>query len=143
MFIGQYNHNIDAKGRIIVPARFREELGDKVIICKWLDGCLAIYTQDQWEKLLEQLVTLPSTMREARIYQRTMLANATEEEFDSQGRVLLPSSLIKEANIAKECVFIGVGDHVECWAKESWEAFQKTGESDFESVAEKLTEYLR
>ena len=142
MFMGQYKHNIDAKGRIIVPARFRLELGDKVVCTKWFEGSLAIYTSEQFENFYQKLVTLPNTMKDTRTYLRTIMANATECEFDSQGRILLSPALIKEGSLDKACVFVGVGDHVELWSEEAWNNFANDSDPKFEEVAEKLTEYM-
>ncbi len=143
MFMGQYTHNLDAKGRVIVPNAFRAELGDKVVVAKWLDGCLAIYTKEQWNRMYEQLSQLPSTMRESRIYVRKMMANAMECDFDKQGRILLSQPLIQEAKLEKSCVFVGVGDHIELWSEEQWNSFSLETADMFEEVAEKLTEYIR
>lgn len=142
MFMGQYKHNIDAKGRIIVPARFRDELNDKVVAAKGFDGCLNIYTTEQWEKLYQSLLSLPNTMKETRIYLRTMMANAMECEFDTQGRILLSDALIKEGHLEKSCVFVGVGDHIELWSETNWTSFSEATDDMFESVAEKLTEFM-
>jgi len=141
--MGQYTHNLDAKGRVIVPNAFRAELGDKVIVAKWLDGCLAIYTKEQWNRMYEQLSQLPSTMRESRIYVRKMMANAQECDFDKQGRILLSQPLIQEAKLEKSCIFVGVGDHIELWSEERWNSFSLETADMFEEVAEKLTEYIR
>lgn len=143
MFMGQYTHNLDTKGRVIVPNAFRAELGEKVVVAKWLDGCLALYTKEQWEKMYEQLTTLPSTMRESRIYVRTMMASALECDFDKQGRILLSQPLIKAAKIEKSCIFVGVGDHIELWSEEEWNKFTSETGDMFEAVAEKLTEFIR
>ena len=142
MFMGQYKHNLDAKGRIIVPARFRTELGERVVATKWFEGCLAIYTTDKWENFYEKLLTLPNTMKDTRTYLRTVMANAMECEFDTQGRILLAPSLIKEGNLDKACVFVGVGDHIELWSEEAWNNFALEADPKFEEVAEKLTEYM-
>ncbi|MDH6366968.1 MULTISPECIES: division/cell wall cluster transcriptional repressor MraZ [Breznakia] len=142
-FIGEYAHNIDKKGRIIIPARFRDELSGKIVVAKGLDGCLNIYTQQQWAVLMEQLASLPNTKREARVYRRNILAKASECEIDSQGRILIPSVLVAEAKIEKECVIAGVGNLIEIWSKERWDAFMDEHSDDFEEVAEGLTEFLQ
>lgn len=142
MFMGEYAHNIDKKGRIIIPAKFREELGDHVIITRGLDGCLAVYTNEQWEKIYEQLMQLPSTKKDARMFVRMMTSKAAECEIDNQGRVLLPSSLIKLANLEKECMIIGAANHVELWAKEAWDPIDEEGSATFEDIAENLTEFM-
>ena len=93
MFMGEYAHNIDRKGRLIMPAKFREELGEHVVVNRGLDGCLYVYTVEQWQQVYQKLSTLPSTNKDARMYQRMMLSKAAECEMDSQGRILIPSSL--------------------------------------------------
>lgn len=142
MFMGEYAHNIDKKGRIIIPAKFREELGEHVIITRGLDGCLAVYTNEQWEKIYEQLMQLPSTKKDARMFVRMMTSKAAECEIDNQGRVLLPASLIKLANLEKECMIIGAANHVEVWAKEAWDPIDEEGNATFEDIAENLTEFM-
>ena len=142
MFIGEYAHNIDKKGRIIIPAKFREELGEHVIVTRGLDGCLALYTTKQWEIIYEQLMKLPSTKKDARVFVRMMTSKAAECDIDNQGRILLPASLIKIASIQKECCIIGAANLVEIWAKESWEPMEEEGSESFEEIAENLTEFL-
>lgn len=141
VFIGEYRHNLDSKKRVIIPAKFREELGDLFIVTRGLDGCLTVYTQEQWTTLLEQLQKLPTTKKESRLYVRSITSKATECECDGQGRIQLPSYLISEAAIEKECVIVGVADHVEIWANARWEDYQQDSEA-FEDVAEQLTDFL-
>lgn len=143
MFMGEYRHNLDAKGRIIIPARFREELGPVIILTRGLDGCVTVYTQKQWENVLDQLSKLPATKREARMYVHFVTAKAAECEIDAQGRVLIPTSLAEEANIDKECVVLGVNEHVEIWSKPRWDEYYAHASSSIEDVAESLTEFLR
>lgn len=142
MFMGEYAHNIDKKGRIIIPAKFREELGMKVIITRGLDGCLNGYTKDQWEVIYEQLLKLPSTKKDARMFVRMMTSKAAECEIDNQGRVLLPSSLISLASIQKECMIIGAANHIEIWAKETWTSVDEEANESFEDIAENLTDFM-
>lgn len=142
MFMGEYQHNLDAKGRIIIPAKFREELGDTMVVTRWLDGCLAIYTMEQWNELYEKLKTLPSTKREARRFTHMIMAKASECNLDAQGRIRLPNPLIKEAELTKECVVIGVSDHVEIWDKEKWDDYYSIASESFEDIAEELTEFF-
>ena len=127
---------------MIIPARFRDELGDRFIITRGLDGCLRTYTIQQWEAVFEQLKKLPSTKRETRMYIHMLTSKAAGCELDSQGRVLLPSPLVKEAAIEKECVVVGVADHVEIWAGERWDSYYSEASASFEDVAEQLTEFL-
>lgn len=141
VLIGEFEHNIDKKGRMILPAKFREELGDCVIVNRGLDGCLYVYTKAQWEKVYQRLSTLPSTRKDARMYARMMLSKAAECEFDAQGRILIPAGLVKLANLQKECKVIGVGTHVEIWNKETWLSLEEEQNACFEDVAESLTEF--
>lgn len=143
MFIGEYRHSRDSKGRIIIPARFREDLGDKVILARGLDGCINLYTPEQWGKLLAELQKLPSTKKETRMYIHMFTSRASECEFDAQGRVLMPQSLIQEAAIEKNCVVVGVMDHVEIWASDRWDAYYANASENFEELAEQLTEFIR
>ncbi|WP_425486356.1 division/cell wall cluster transcriptional repressor MraZ [Erysipelothrix inopinata] len=142
VFIGEYQHNIDTKGRIIVPAKFRDELGEVMIVTRWLDGCLAIYTMEQWQQVYENLKKLPSTKREARMYTHMIMSKAAECEMDSQGRIRIPSHLTQEAHLTKNCVLVGVSDHVEIWDKERWDAYYETASENFEEIAESLTEFF-
>lgn len=143
MFIGEYRHNTDSKGRIIVPARFRDELGNRLFLTKGLDGCIAVYTPAQWDKILEQLNLLPTTKKESRMYIHMVTAKAAEVEVDGAGRILMPQNLAKDAGITKECVVLGVSNHVEIWAVDRWEAYSETASAAFESVAEDITEYFK
>lgn len=141
-FIGEYAHNIDKKGRIIIPARFRDQLQDKIIVAKGLDGCLTIYTNEQWMKLSAQLSLLPNTKKETRLFKRNLMAKASECEIDNQGRILIPATLIETAALIKECCIIGTGSTIEIWSKERWDAYNDEHLDDFEEVAESLTEFL-
>ena len=141
-FIGEYAHNIDKKGRIIIPAKFREAFAGHLIVSKGLDGCLNLYTMEQWNKLMQQVMSLPNTKRETRLYKRNLAAKASECEVDNQGRILIPSNLVKEADLIKECFVIGTGNIVEIWSKERWDAYNDEHSDDFEEVAETLTEFL-
>lgn len=140
--MGEFAHNIDRKGRLIMPAKFRDELGDKVIVNRGLDGCLYVYTMDQWETVYNKLSKLPSTNKNARNFQRMMLAKASECELDSQGRILIPASLVKMAELVKECLIIGVANHLEIWAKERWEKMEEEQAENFEEAAESLSDFF-
>ena len=142
MFMGEYAHNIDRKGRLIMPAKFREELGGHVVVNRGLDGCLYVYTVEQWQQVYQKLSTLPSTNKDARMYQRMMLSKAAECEMDSQGRILIPSSLIALAGLEKECLIIGVANHLEIWSKDRWEALEEEQSASFEEAAEHLSEIM-
>lgn len=121
MFMGEYNHTLDAKGRLIIPAKFRETLGDAFIVSKGMDGCLFVFTNEEWEGFAEKLRSLPMIDKEARQFTRYFLSGATEVEVDKSGRVLLPSVLREFAGISKDAVLVGVGSRVEIWSKELWE----------------------
>ncbi len=140
--MGEYQHNLDTKGRIIIPAKFRDELGDTMVVTRWLDGCLAIYTMEQWQSLYEKLQTLPSTKREARRFTHMIMAKASECTLDTQGRIRLPQPLIQEASLEKACVVIGVSDHVEIWDQEKWNEYYEVASESFEDIAESLTEFF-
>lgn len=120
MFMGEYNHTVDAKGRLIVPSKFREQLGDEFVVTKGLDGCLFVYENTEWKILEEKLKNLPLTNANARKITRFFLAGATLCEVDKQGRILLPSVLREFAKIEKDAVMVGVGNRIEIWSKESW-----------------------
>ncbi|MBQ3272591.1 MAG: division/cell wall cluster transcriptional repressor MraZ [Solobacterium sp.] len=143
MFMGEYRHSLDAKNRLIIPARFRDELGDTFVVTRGFDGCLTVYTEDQWKKIVSQLEQLPVTKSEVRKYIRSLLSKAQECEFDSQGRIQLPQSLVGVADITKKCVIIGAADHLEIWSEERWDAYDETSDETFETDAETLTEFLK
>ena len=142
MFIGEYHHNLDSKGRIIVPSKFREELHTTFILTRGLDGCLTIYSLKQWEKLFEEVNKLPTTKKAARAYVRMLTSTATECTLDSQGRIAIPSFLSKPVNIVKECIIIGANDHIEIWDKQTWDNYYLEASDNFEEVAENLSDLL-
>ena len=136
---GTYEHSIDAKGRLFIPAKLREELGVTFYLAMGVDACLAIYPQSTWDRFTEKFSSLPMSQSKA---MRPLFANAAKCELDSQGRILLPAALITESKIEKECVVVGVADHVEIWAKERWDDYYNEASASFEDVAEQLTEFL-
>ncbi len=142
MFMGEYRHSLDSKNRLIIPARFRDELGDSFVVTRYLDGCLTVYTREQWNTLSAKISAIPLTNKAGRQFSRIFLSKAVECEPDSQGRIQLPAALIKAAEIAKKCVVIGTGDHVEIWAEERWDAYNQVADESFEDAAETLTEFL-
>ena len=119
MFMGTYDHSIAAKGRVLVPAKFREELGDSFVVTLGLDGCLFVYPQEDWEDFVKQLRELPGS-KEARKLQRYFMAGAASCELDKQGRTLIPANLREKAGLEKDIVFVGVMGKVEIWSKERW-----------------------
>lgn len=142
MFIGEYNHTLDSKKRIIMPAKFRSELGQVFFVTKGFDGCLTVYKKEQWENLLLKLEQLPNTKTEIRKYIRQITSRAIECECDNQGRIQLNIQLIEHADLVKDCVFIGAADHVELWSKDRWESYYDDSSDSFDEVAESLTEFL-
>ena len=138
MLMGEYHHNIDDKGRLILPSKFREDLGDEFVITRGLEECLFVYPKDEWQKITDRLKTLPFTKKDARSFMRFFLSGATAAAFDKQGRINITSSLISYADMKKECVIIGVGDRLEIWAKEKWDNFYDTNKKDLSDIAENL-----
>ena len=143
MFIGEYSHNLDAKGRLIIPSKFREELHTSFILTRGLDGCLTIYSLNQWEKVFEEINKLPDTKKDARKYIHVLTANATECDIDNQGRILVPKNLASSVGIEKECVIVGANNHVEIWNKDTWNAYIEEATKDFEEVAENLSDLIQ
>ena len=141
MFVGEYYHNIDAKGRIIVPAKFREKLGEQFIIAKGFEGCLFVYPMEDWQELTEKMALLPSNQKNARSLQRRFLSGAAEAEPDKQGKVLLTSLHREYANLTKEVAIIGVGKRVEIWDAQSWIDYSNDeNEMSIEEAAESMEE---
>ena len=143
MFIGEYYHNLDAKGRIIIPAKFRDELNGTFILTRGLDGCLTIYSTEKWEKIFEEINKLPETKKATRQYIRMLTANACECTLDNQGRILIPANLSGSVNITKECVVVGANSHVEIWDKATWNAYIDDASENFEDIAESLSDLIQ
>ena len=140
MLMGEFHHNIDDKGRLIIPSKFRYELGEKFVITRGLEKCLFVYSEEEWNKLIAKLKTLPFTNKDARNFTRFFLSGATVNEFDRQGRINISSSLVNYANLTKECVIIGVNDRIEIWSKENWDNYFNERVDNLSDVAEKLFE---
>lgn len=140
MFIGEYHHSIDDKGRLIIPSKFRDDLGTKFIITRGIENCLFVYSLESWEKIVNKLEILPFTKKDARAFIRFFLSGASEAEFDKQGRINITSPLITYANITKECVVIGTGDRLEIWSEESWNNFFISAKDSMSDIAENLFE---
>ncbi|KAB1440720.1 division/cell wall cluster transcriptional repressor MraZ [Candidatus Galacturonibacter soehngenii] len=138
MFMGEYNHTIDAKGRLIMPSKFREALGDEFVVTKGLDGCLFVYPNKEWQAFEEKLRTLPLTNKNARQFSRFFLAGAASCEVDKQGRILLPSVLREFAELEKEVVLVGVLSRIEIWSKDKW--LESNVYDDMEEIAEHMEE---
>jgi len=140
MFIGQYEHSVDAKGRLAVPAKFRRTLTPNAVITKGLDGCLFVFTKERWQKMAESIGQLPYTKSSARTYARLILASASEAEFDKQGRILIPGYLRKYACLKSEAVVAGLYDRVEIWSRESWNKEIMKVDKEAGKVVEDLSE---
>lgn len=139
MFIGEYEHNVDAKGRIIMPSKLREDIGDKFIITKGLDGCLFAYSQTEWGNFEEKLKALPLAQKNARNFVRFFLSGAVECEIDKQGRFLIPANLREHAVLEKEVVIIGVGTRLEIWNRETWKQYSSDENVSADEIAENMT----
>ena len=140
MLMGEFHHNIDEKGRIIIPSKLREELGNTIIITRGLEDCLFIYSKEEWSQIVTKLKTLPFTKKDARSFTRMFLSGATETEFDKQGRIKLPLPLTEYATLLKECVIIGVNDRVEIWSKDNWNTFMNKSKEELSDLADHLFE---
>jgi len=138
MFMGEYRHTIDAKGRMIVPAKFREGLGEQFVLTRGLDQCLFGYPMNEWKLIEEKLKALPLTKKDARAFTRFFFSGATECELDKQGRVNIASSLLNYAKLEKECVVIGVSNRIELWSKVIWEQYTEEQEDSFAEIAENM-----
>jgi MraZ protein len=138
MLIGEYSHTIDTKGRVIVPAKFRTELGERFIVTKGFDGCLYGYSLEEWKSIEEKIKTLPLiTGKDARNFTRFFFSSAIECEVDGQGRILITQNLREHASLEKEIVIIGVSTRIEIWSKTKWENYN--GEQDSDEIAEKMS----
>ena len=140
MFIGEYEHAIDLKGRLALPAKFRSELSGGVIVTRGLDHCLFVFTHREWETLVAKLMNLPLAQANSRAFVRLMLAGATECGLDGQGRILIPEYLRKYAGLAKAAVVAGLVQRIEIWNKSSWESYKAASEVSSDEIAEKLGE---
>ncbi len=138
MFMGEYHHNIDNKGRLIVPSKFREELGELFIITRGLDQCLFGYPLSEWKILEEKLKGLPLTKKDARAFTRFFFSGATESEIDKQGRINIPAPLFQYGKLEKECVILGVSNRIEIWSKQIWEDYFVQSEESFAEIAENM-----
>ena len=138
MLMGEFHHNIDDKARLVMPSKFRLELGDEFIITRGLEGCLFIYSKDEWNLLVNKLKMLPFTKKDARAFLRFFLSSATECTFDKQGRITVPSPLVNYASLEKECVIIGVNDRLEIWSESSFKNYFSENQNNISDIAEDL-----
>lgn len=141
MFMGEFQHNIDAKGRLIMPSKFREELGEKFVVTRGMDGCLFGYPQSEWAILEQKLKELPLAKKETRAFVRFFYSAATECEIDKQGRINLPPSLRTHAGLEKSCVVIGVSNRIEIWSEDRWSDFATEAEENFDEIAETMIDF--
>ena len=139
MLIGEFEHSLDAKGRLIMPAKLRTDMGEKFIITKGLDGCLFVFSQNEWSNFESKLKELPLTNKNARDFVRFFLSGATECEIDKQGRFLLVNTLREYAEITKEVIIIGVGTRLEIWNKDKWKKYNSNENISADTIAENMT----
>jgi MraZ protein len=136
LLIGEYEHSLDVKGRLIMPAKFRDDIGDKFIITKGLDGCLFAFSKEEWTKFEEKLATLPLTSKDARLFTRFFFAGAIDCELDKQGRFLISANLREFAGFTKDVVIVGMNSRIEIWSKEKWQECEDSISAD--DIAEKM-----
>jgi mraZ protein len=141
MFMGEYKHNLDTKGRIIMPSKFRELLDGQFVITRGLDRCLFAYTEEEWSRIEEKLKTLPLTKKDARKFTRLFFSGAAAVEIDKQGRINIPQNLREYAGLTKDCTVIGVSSRIEIWDSAAWEDFYTESEDNFEDIAEDLIDF--
>lgn len=141
MFMGEYQHNIDPKGRLFIPVKYREDLGEAFVVTKGLDNCLFVYSMTEWNKLEAKLKGLPFTKADTRAFTRLFFSGAMECGLDKQGRILLPANLREYAKLDKDAVVIGVSSRVEIWSKELWANYNEQSGEEYESLAEKLVDF--
>jgi MraZ protein len=140
MLIGEYHYNLDPKGRLMIPAKFRSRFGLEVIVTKGLENCLFVFPKDEWEKVAEKILKLPLSQANSRAFARLMLAGAYETTIDNQGRILIPEYLREYANLTKKVVIVGLYSRIEVWDEKSWEEYKKQSESQAQEIAEKLSD---
>lgn len=141
VFMGEFQHSIDSKGRIIIPAKFRTELGPNFVITRGMDGCLFGYPMTEWEKVQERINELPVSKKDARAFTRFFFSAAVECEFDKQGRINLPNTLLEYAKILKKCVVVGVSNRFEIWSEELWNDFSTDAQENFNEIAENMIDF--
>ncbi|MBN2899407.1 MAG: division/cell wall cluster transcriptional repressor MraZ [Clostridia bacterium] len=140
MFIGEFSHTVDAKGRINIPAKFREQLNETFYVTKGLDACLFVFPEEEWKVYEEKLKGLPLTNKSARAFVRTFFAGAAECTFDKQGRITVPQNLREYAHLEKDVMVIGVGTRVEVWSKPTWDSYNDPENLSYDEIAEQMAE---
>lgn len=140
MLLGEYKHNLDPKGRLSIPAKFRNKFSEGIVITRGLDNCLFGFTKSEWLKVVEKINSLPLSQSTARAFSRLMLSGAFETEIDNQGRILIPEILRNYANLNKKVVIVGVYSRIEIWSEENWQKYKKETEENSEEIAERLSD---
>lgn len=140
MFIGEYYYNLDAKGRMAIPSKIRNQVGETLIITRGLDSCLFLYEKKDWEQLAEKIKNLPLSQANSRAFARLMLAGAMEVTIDNQGRILIPDYLRNYADLKKKIVLVGVYDRLEIWDEDNWNTYKNKTERESSEIAEKLSQ---
>jgi MraZ protein len=138
MFMGEFQHSLDDKGRLIIPSKFRENLGEKFIVTRGLDNCLFVYPQTQWKILEEKIKELPTSHADTRAFVRLFFSGAVEAETDKQGRIMIPQHLRQHARIERDVYVIGVSTKVEIWAREAWEHYSSQAQQSYENITETI-----
>lgn len=141
LFIGEFHHSMDAKSRLIVPAKFRQELGNSFVMTRGLEGCLFVFPENEWAEIAKKMSALPLMKKDARQFARMFLSGATEAEVDKNGRFVIPAVLSQYAELEKECVVIGVNNRLEVWSKSRWTAFMDESLNQYEEIAEQLIDF--
>lgn len=139
--MGEYHHTIDDKGRLTIPSKVREKLGDNFIVTRGIDKCLFVYPNNEWNNVINKYKELPNT-KDARNFMRFFLSGATQSDFDKQGRINIANTLIKYAGLKKDCVIIGVNERLEIWDKEAWEDFISNNEENLSDIADNLFQVI-
>ncbi len=140
MFIGEFQHNLDQKGRVAIPAKFRKDFEDGLIVTRGIDKCLFIFSKSEWNKLAEKLAELPLAQANSRAFARLMFSGAVDEDLDNQGRILIPDYLRNYASLKKQLVINGLFNRLEIWDKNIWQDYKNKTENSSEEIAEKLSQ---
>jgi len=140
MFIGEFKHNLDIKGRLAIPSKFRKELEEGAIINKGIEKCLSIYTRKSWESFAEKIKNLPTAKSDARAFNRSFFSQAAEVELDNQGRILIPENLRQTSSLNKKAIVIGLYDKIEIWDEETWKEYRGRTEKNAVEIAEQLSD---
>lgn len=138
MFIGEYQHNLDAKNRIIIPSKFRDELEESFILTRGIDTCITIYTKKHFDTIVEKLRTLPDYSKATRAYKKLILSSACEVSLDNMGRIQIPNFLKAILGDEKECKIVGIDDHIEIWNSSKWEEFYSDTSLNIEEISEEI-----